>query len=57
MTPEQRLDHWKRVGEANAKCYGARGGPMETVEQRLEFRRSRGAASARDYGVRGRRNL
>jgi hypothetical protein len=27
MTVEQRFEHWKRVGEANAKKYGVRSMP------------------------------
>jgi hypothetical protein len=55
MTPEQRLEHWKRIGEANARSYGARDAAADTPEQRLELRRRVGEASARKYGVRGHR--
>jgi len=52
MTQEQWLEHRKKVGEANARSYGAKDEAQGTVEQRLELWRSRGAASARKYGVR-----
>ena len=32
MTMEQRIEHWKRIGEANAKKYGIRTNSSTKIE-------------------------